>query len=149
MPQHSARTWIWVALIAQFVGYVFDAVWHGLLHPGFEPATVSEMARHLATVHLPLYLGAVGVLLTTTMALLQQIRRSGGSVALPIAFGGAVGSTAAEAWHAYSHLRLDTHSGPIAGTLSFVGFVVVVAAMWRSRERRRPARDTSSGRHAA
>jgi hypothetical protein len=136
MQHLSARSWVWVALIVQLVGYVFDAFWHGLLRPGFEPETVSEMARHLATVHLPLYVGAAGARVTTVMALLRQMRQSAAGIALPIAVGGAALSAAAEAWHASSHLRLDTHSGPIAGTLSFVGFLVVVAAMWLSRGRR-------------
>jgi len=137
MQDQLARSWVWVAIVAQFVGYVFDVLWHGLLRPGAEPQTVSEMARHLATVHLPLYMGATGVLVATAAALFRRFRRWGTGVALPTAFGGAVLSTAAEAWHAYSHVRLDTHSGPIAGTLSFIGFLVVVAAMWLSSGRRR------------
>jgi hypothetical protein len=92
---------------AQLGDYAVDVAWHGLLYPGVEPTTVSEMARHLATVHLSLRLGA------------------------------------AEARHAYSHLCRDTHSGPIAGAPSFVGFVVAVAAMWLSRERRGQARNMS------
>jgi hypothetical protein len=31
--------------------------------------------------------------------------------------------------HAASHLRLDTHTAPVAGILSVVGFLVVVIAM--------------------
>jgi len=62
MEDRSARTWIWASLILQFFGYVFDAVWHGLLSPGVEPTTVGEMVRHLGTVHLPLYIGAASVL---------------------------------------------------------------------------------------
>ena len=50
MQDQSARTWIWASLILQFLGYVLDAVWHGLLNPGVEPQTGSEMARHLSTV---------------------------------------------------------------------------------------------------
>jgi hypothetical protein len=137
MRDQPVRTWIWVAVIVQFVGYVFDALWHGLLRPGVEPATVSEMARHLATVHLPLYLGAVSVLVVTGAALLRQIRHSRAGGALPVAFGGAVLSTAAEGWHAYSHLQLDTHHAPIAGIVSVVGFLVVVVAMSVSGARRR------------
>lgn len=67
--------------------------------------------------------------------------RSAIGTALPVAVGGAALSAAGEAWHAYSHLRLDTHSAPVAGILSFVGFLVVVIAMTLSRRagHRRPA----------
>jgi hypothetical protein len=112
MQDQSTRNWVWASLIVQFVGYVFDAVWHGLLNPGVEPTTVGEMARHLGTVHLPLYIGAASVLVATSGALLRQRRRSETDIALSIAVAGAVLSAAAEAWHAYSHLRLDTHSAP-------------------------------------
>ena len=118
MQDRLAQTWIWASLTLQFLGYVLDATWHGLLNRGVEPHTVGEMARHLSTVHLPLYLGAVSVLTATSRVLLRQVKRSATGIALPIAFGGAVLSVAAEAWHAYSHLRLDTHSAPVAGTLS-------------------------------
>ena len=139
--QASARRWIWGSLLVQFLGYVFDAVWHGLLNPGVEPQTTGEMARHLATVHLPLYVGAASVLASTSAALVQDLGRSAIGTALPVAVGGAALSAAGEAWHAYSHLRLDTHSAPVAGILSFVGFLVVVIAMTLSRRagHRRPA----------
>jgi hypothetical protein len=39
-------------------------------------------------------------------------------------------STAGEAWHAYTHLQLSTHSGPIAGMTAIFGLVVVVTAIW-------------------
>jgi predicted membrane protein len=149
MQDRSARTWIWASLILQFFGYVFDIVWHGLLNPGVEPATVGEMVRHLSTVHLPLYIGAASVLVSTSSALLRQIRRSATGIALPIAVAGAVLS-AAEAWHAASHLRLDTHSAPVAGILSAIGFLVVVIAMAVSHGRqRRRAADTTDERRAA
>jgi peptidoglycan/LPS O-acetylase OafA/YrhL len=139
MTARSTRSWIWTALVVQFIGYVFDAVWHGLLRPGMEPQTFNEMVRHLLTVHLPLYVGALGLLVTTTMALLQRVRPADASTAPLIAFGGAVLSTVAEAWHAFSHLRMDTHTGPIAGTLSFVGFLIALVAvsMWSRKQRRR------------
>jgi cbb3-type cytochrome oxidase subunit 3 len=150
MPRQSARTWVWAALILQFLGYVLDAVWHGLLNPGVEPTTVREMLHHLGTVHLPLYIGAASVLVSTWRALLGQIRRSATGIALPIAFAGAVLSAAAEFWHAYSHLRLDTHTAPVAGTLSVIGFLVVVVAMLLSSgARRRRAADTTNERRAA
>ena len=147
----AARSWISVMLTVQFVGYLFDAIWHGLLRPGAEPQTFDEMVRHLATVHLPLYVGAVGVLVTTGMALSQRrMKPADASRALPIAFGGALLSTAAEAWHAYSHLQMDTHTGPIAGSLSFVGFLVAATAIWLARRPRRPrTQGTVNGRRAA
>jgi hypothetical protein len=149
MNDHSMRRWIWASVIVQFLGYVLDAVWHGLLNSGVELTTVGEMARHLGTVHLPLYIGATSVLVSTSRALLRQMRRSSTGVTLPIAFAGAVLSAGAEAWHAYSHLRLDTHSAPVAGTLSVLGFVVVVIAMSVSGwERRRRAAGTTARRRA-
>jgi len=144
MQDRSARRWIWASLILQFLGYVLDATWHGLLNPGVEPKTTGEMARHLSTVHLPLYIGAASVLVATSRALLRRVKRSAAGIALPIAFAGAVLSATAEAWHAYSHLRLDTHSAPVTGTLSVVGFLVVVIAMLLSSVRRRRAADTTN-----
>ena len=150
MEDRSARRWVWVSLILQALGYVFDAIWHGLLRPGVEPTTVGDMVRHLGTVHLPLYLGAASVLVSTSRALLRQIRRSATGIALPTAVAGAVLSAAAEAWHAASHLRLDTHSAPVAGILSAIGFLVVVIAMAVSHGRqRRRAADTTGERRAA
>jgi len=106
MRDRSVRPWVWASLILQFLGYLFDAVWHGLLSPGVEPQTMGEMARHLATVHLPLYIGAASV--------------------------------------------MDTHSAPVAGSLSFIGFLVVVIAMSLSRRgRRRRAAERPSARRAA
>lgn len=150
MTSQTTRSWIWIAIIVQFVGYAFDTLWHGLLRPGMEPQIFNEMVRHLATVHLPLYVGALGLLVTTGMALFQRVRPSEAGPALPIAFGGALLSTAAEAWHAYSHLHMNTHTGPIAGSLSFVGFLVAVTAMslW-GRQRRRRTQAMVNRRHAA
>jgi hypothetical protein len=132
------RTWVWISLILQFIGYVFDVVWHGLLYPGVEPTTVGDMVRHLGTVHLPLYVGAASVVVSTSRALFGQIRRPPIGITLPIAFAGAVLSAAAEAWHAYSHLRLDTHSAPVAGILSVIGFLVVLIAMALASRVQRP-----------
>jgi hypothetical protein len=122
--------WIWAALAVQLGGLAFDAVWHGLLNPDFEARTIDEMVSHLSTVHLPIYIGVLSVLVTTAWALVDQIRRSKIGIALPIAFAGALISTAGEIWHAYSHLQLSTHSGPIAGITAVFGFVVVVTALW-------------------
>jgi hypothetical protein len=121
--------WIWAALALQLTGYVVDVLWHALLGPSADPTTRSEMARHLATVHLPLYLGAAAVLVSTLVELLRRRAKEPPGTALPIAVGGAVLSVGAEAWHAASHMRLDTHTAPVAGILSAIGFVVVVIAM--------------------
>jgi uncharacterized membrane protein YgdD (TMEM256/DUF423 family) len=133
--------WIWAALALQLSGYVFDIVWHGLLRAGEEPTTRSEMIRHLASVHLPLYIGAVAVLVATSVELLR--RRASGAVAraLRVAVAGAVLSVGAEAWHAASHLRLDTHEAPVAGMLSIAGFLVVVVAITRVAAAARLARE--------
>jgi hypothetical protein len=149
MDRPSARTWVWVALGVQFAGYLFDALWHGVLRPGVEPQTVADMAWHLATVHLPLYLGSGGVLVTTAMALRQEMKRPLVGAVPWLAVAGAVISLGAELWHAYSHLRLDTHTGPIAGAVSSIGFVIVVAAMWLSSEHRRRAGGAKNARRAA
>jgi hypothetical protein len=140
----TARAWIWAALGLQLVGFAFDAVWHGLLSPGVEPTTFTEMLVHLGTVHLPLYLGVLSVLITTGWALVE--RRSGSA----IAFAGALISTVAEAWHASIHLRLSTRGGPIAEGVAMVGFVTVVIAVWvrGSQERHRLA-STRTPRSAA
>ena len=55
---------------------------------------LAEMLVHLGTVHLPLYLGVLSVLITTGWAFVE--RRSGSA----IAFAGTLPSTVAEAWHA-------------------------------------------------
>jgi hypothetical protein len=146
MQDHTIRRWIWIAIIIQLVGYVVDVLWHGVLRPGVEPTTVGEMTHHLLTVHLPLYLGALSVLVVTGVAL---VRRALPGVAPVIAFCGAVVSAGAEAWHAYSHLQLDTQHAPIAGSLSALGFLVVIVAMTMSGRRRRRAGATGQERHAA
>jgi hypothetical protein len=150
MEDRSARTWIWASLGLQLLGYVFDAAWHGLLNHGTEPQTVGEMVWHLGTVHLPLYVGAASVLVSTSTALVRRAERAPIGVALPVAVAGEWLSAGAEAWHAYAHLRLDTHSAPIAGMLSFIGFLAAVLAMASARwAGRRRASETSSRRRAA
>jgi hypothetical protein len=140
--------WIWAALAVQLGGLAFDAVWHGLLNPDFEARTIDEMVSHLSTVHLPIYIGVLSVLVTTAWALVDQIRRSKIGIALPIAFAGALISTAGEIWHAYTHLQLSTHSGAIAGITSSFGFIVVVTALWLAgrHNRRRAADDVDKRR---
>lgn len=140
LRRRTPRTWIWAALGVQFAGTVFDFAWHGL-NPDFKASTVREMVTHLSTVHLPIYVGVLSVLLTTAWALVEQTRRSNTGFALPVAFMGALISAAGEGWHAYTHLQLSAHSGPIAAATSFVGFIVVVTALWLDgrRGRRRTA----------
>ena len=150
MPiRRTFRIAIWAALAIQLAGLLFDIVWHAL-HPSFEAVTVREMVNHLSTVHLPIYLGALGVLVTTAWALVDQRRRRRRGLALPFAFTGALVSTAGEAWHAYTHLQLSTHGGPLAAATSFCGVLVVVVALFLSgrRERRRAAGDIDHRRAA-
>jgi len=137
----NPRAWIWASVCIQFCGLAFDALWHGVLNPGFEAVTVSEMVAHLTTVHLLLYVGVVSVLVSTGWALLRRLRRGEGGVALPMAFAGALLSTAGEVWHAYTHLQLSTHGGAIAGSTAFVGLVGVVAMLWLSRPTAHRRRD--------
>jgi hypothetical protein len=145
----TPRTWIWVAVAIQLLGTVFDFGWHAL-NLDFKAETVGEMVAHLTTVHLPIYLGVVSVLLTTAWALLEQMRRSRTGLALPIAFAGALVATAGEAWHAYSHLQLTTHSGPIAAATAYFGLMVVIAALWLERRQgRRRAAGELDGRRTA
>src|SRR2546428_11674228 len=78
-----ARGWIWAVLAFQAVGLAFDVVWHGLIRPGVEPTTFAEMIVHLGTVHLPLYLGVLSVVITSGWAFVE--RRSGSAVAYHMA----------------------------------------------------------------
>ena len=112
MQRQSARRWIWTSLALQGAGYLYDAVWHGLLNPGAEPQTTGQMVRHLLAVHLPLYVGAAAVLIAATRVLLDRIERSSVGIEMPVAFAGAVLSAGAEVWHASAHLRLDLSSAP-------------------------------------
>ena len=106
--------------------------------------TANEMARHLATVHFPLYVGVLGLLGSTTWALLARITRSKAGVALPFALAGAVAQAVGEGWHAYSHLVLRPN--PLPELLGFVGLLTVIVSMLSSRraEHERPADIASS-----
>jgi len=153
MRTSYAREWVWLCLALQLLGYVIDVLWHGWLRPGVEPATVGEMARHLATVHLVLYVGAVAAVVSlANLVLRERAARERASactgLALPIALAGATLSASAEAWHAYSHLQMDLSHAPIAGSLSFVGFLTAVVAMSLSSGRR-DAAAPRAGRRAA
>src|SRR5215475_16032780 len=120
------RTLIWTAVGVQVAGLIVDIIWHAV-HSDFEAKTVEQMVVHLGTIHIPIYVGVLCVLLTTAWALIDQARRPPIGAAFPVAFVGAVISFLGEAWHAYHHLRLDTHGGPFAAATSFFGFLIVVA----------------------
>jgi hypothetical protein len=131
MTRNNPRAWVWFFVIVEVVGLAVDALWHGVLHGEFEAGTLSEMARHLATVHLPLYIGVLGLLGATTWAFVARVRRSKVGVALPLAMTGAVVQTVGEAWHAYSHLAL--RPTPLPELFGFVGLLMVIACMLGSR----------------
>src|SRR5206468_12189306 len=118
----------------RLAGLIVDLVWH-VLHSDFEATTTEQMLVHLGTVHIPIYVGVLCVVLTTAWALIDQARRPPIGAAFPVAFVGAFISMAGEAWHAYTHLRLDTHSRPTAAGTSFEGLLIVVAAMWANARR--------------
>ena len=112
MTLSSPMTWIRVSVIVQLVGLAIDGVWHGLLEPGAEPDTFDQMLVHLATVHLVLYLGIIGLFASTAWALVDRARRGTVGLALPVAFTGALIQTVAETWHAWMHLRLRPGRSP-------------------------------------
>jgi hypothetical protein len=154
----SDRLWIWAALGLQLVGYIVDFVWHGLATPDAEPATRRDMIRHLISVHAPLYVGAAAVLIAMLRAMAHRARRSAAPErphalalgALTVALAGAVLSVGAEAWHAWSHLHLDTEHAPVAGVLSLVGYLVAtIATIVGGQRARRRRSDSVSGRQAA
>src|SRR5262245_2488414 len=146
----NPRRWIWAAVAVQIAGLAYDAVWHGLLHRDFEAATVRQMAAHLLSVHLPIYVGVVAVLVATAGVLVDRLRWSRPAGALRVAFAGAVLSVAGEAWHAAAHLRLSTHAGPIAESTAMLGLAVVVIAVWLDgrRDRARAAGEVDDRRAA-
>jgi hypothetical protein len=104
-PLDRGRSWIWAAVIVEIIGLSVDAVWHGLIGAEIEPQTRGEMVRHLATVHLVLYVGVGMLFLATAWAAAQLV---------------------GEVWHAYSHLQFRPNPFPeLAG---FVGLAVVIVA---------------------
>jgi hypothetical protein len=136
----TARRFIWVALAVQLAGLAYDAVWHGLIRPGVEPATRREMAAHLLTVHLPLYIGVAAVLITTLWAFAEALRDGRAGGAWSVAALGALLSALGETWHAVMHLQLNAHAGAVAGSLSPVGLIMVAGGVWRAGRRERRAR---------
>ena len=126
MKPETPRFWVWAFVIVQLVGLGIDVVWHGLLHPDFEPQTFDEMVRHLGTVHLPLYLGVAGLLVSTAWAALAHARRSGIGRAPFLAAAGAIVQAIGEAWHACSHLAMRPN--PTPELVGFVGLMVAIIA---------------------
>ena len=124
--QQRGRSWIWAAVTVEIIGLAVDALWHGVLSPDLEPRTRGEMLRHLATVHLVLYVGVVMLFVCTVWALVQQARRGGVGVALPVAVVGAAVQLGGEIWHAYSHLQ--ARPNPLPELAGFVGLAVAIAA---------------------
>jgi len=124
--QQRGRSCIWAAVIVEIIGLTIDALWHGVVSPDVEPRTHAEMVRHLATVHLVLYVGVAMLFVSTVWALIEQARRGSIGVALPVAVVGAAMQLGGEVWHAYSHLQSRPNSLPeLAG---FVGLGAVIAA---------------------
>jgi hypothetical protein len=124
------RTYVWAAVTVEIMGLAIDALWHGVLAAEVEPQTRVEMVRHLASVHLVLYVGVAALFLTTAWALVDQVRLGGPGVAsitlAGIAFAGATMQGIGEIWHAASHLHLQPNPTPeLAG---FVGLALAIVA---------------------
>src|SRR5436309_646811 len=85
----TARILIGTAFGVQLAGLIVDIVWHAL-HSDFAAATTEQMLVHLGTVHMPIYVGVVCVVLTTAWALIDQARRPPIGAAFPVAFVGAL-----------------------------------------------------------
>ena len=141
MNRADPRTWIWIFVVVQVAGLAFDALWHGVLRREFEGESFGEMARHLMTVHLPLYIGVLGLLVSAAWALVARVKRSKAGIALPLAVAGAIVQTIGEAWHAYAHLELRPN--PLPELLGFIGLLVVIAAMLVSRRAEHPRSATA------
>jgi hypothetical protein len=124
--QQRARSWIWAAVIVEIIGLAIDAAWHGVLSREVEPRTHGEMARHLLSVHLLLYVGVAWLVVSTAWALVERARRSGIGLALPVALAGAAVQLGGEVWHAYSHLQFRPN--PVPELAGFAGLAVAIAA---------------------
>lgn len=139
---------MWTCVGVQAAGVAVDAIWHGLLHLDFEPRTLAETIRHLATVHLLLYVGVVGLCAVTAWAVFGRPRRPGAGIALPLAFAGALLQLAGEVWHAWVHLQLRPN--PFPELSGFVGLAVVIGAtIAAGRGARHPAGDAHRLGHGA
>src|SRR5437879_12030049 len=107
MKPETPRFWVWAFVIVQLVGLGIDAVWHGLLHPGFEPETLGEMVRHLAAVHLPLYVGVGGA---ARLYGLGRPRRREAIRDQPRASSGVGGGCRADGWRGVARLFASRHA---------------------------------------
>jgi hypothetical protein len=117
---------IWAAVTVEIIGLAIDALWHGLLAAEVEPQTRVEMVRHLASVHLVLYVGVAALFLATAWALVDQVRHGAAGVAPSLAFAGGTIQVIGEVWHATSHLHLQPNPTPeLAG---FVGLALAMVA---------------------
>ena len=117
---------IWAAVTVEIIGLAIDALWHGLLAAEVEPQTRVEMVRHLASVHLVLYVGVAALFLATAWALVDQVRHGRAGVAPSIAFAGGTIQVTGEVWHAASHLHLQPNPTPeLAG---FIGLALAMVA---------------------
>ena len=117
---------IWAAVTVEIIGLAIDALWHGLLAAEVEPQTRVEMVRHLASVHLVLYVGVAALFLATAWALVDQVRHGAAGVAPSLAFAGGTIQVIGEIWHAASHLHLQPNPTPeLAG---FVGLALAMVA---------------------
>lgn len=98
-------------------------------------------------MHLPLYIGVLGLFVTAVWAASDPRRRAHAPLALPVIVAGATVQLAGEAWHAYSHLMFRPNPFPeLAG---FLGLVVVVGAMivsGRPRAERHASAEPGPGR---
>ena len=144
MARGKIRGLIWTSVIVELLGLAVDAPWHGLLHPEFEGTTRAEMARHLLSVHLLLYVGVVALLVTTLTALVARARGGRVGVATPVMVAGAVAQTTGELWHAYSHLAMRPNPAP--ELLGFVGLAAVMVALLLSRHEGISAGERRRGR---
>ena len=135
-----ARTNIWAAVTVEIIGLAIDALWHGVLAAEVEPQTRVEMARHLASVHLVLYVGIAALFVATAWALVDQVWNGGAGVAPAIAFAGATMQVIGEIWHATSHLHLQPYPTP-----ELAGFVGLALAMVATAVAGRRARRVDQG----
>jgi hypothetical protein len=111
-------------------------VWHGLLNPGFEPTSPREMARHLVTVHLPLYAGVVGLFASLVVVVIR--RRATAERVLWVALAGAGLQLAGEGWHAWTHLALAPDP-VVPGIVGAAGFAIALVGLGLAWHRRRRA----------